>query len=239
MASSSEEDDSQSGVSENPRGKRTGYNQASATLVNPMGYDSIDESQPPRAIDPHTGYFISVESPPTTAADSMTYNQASASFVNPMGYDEVEAALTARSQVRSIFSGGSNHSGRSRPSDKGQKPHIMSTPLRGGHASTKGTDPSQDQSVGEGHASAPASVPRSGGFASAAGVNQRLSQELFESQRAYRTECEEFASIRDALASALVETRTYREEVGAFKMQMNSISEANNQAQEEFRAHGH
>jgi hypothetical protein len=62
-----------------------------------------------------------------------------------------------------------------------------------------------------------------------------LSQELFESQRAYRTECEEFASIRDALASALVETRTYREEVGAFKMQMNSISEANNQAQEEFR----
>ena len=49
MASSSSEDDDphlQSGASEDNAGRRLGYQQASAHLVNPMGYDIIDESQP-------------------------------------------------------------------------------------------------------------------------------------------------------------------------------------------------
>ena len=106
MASSSSEDDgpySQSGASENSAGRRLGYQQASAYLVNPMGYDTIEESQP----------ITSAEAP-------TTYLQASAAFLNPMGYDEVEPIETTRSRVRSIFSGSSNRSGRSRTSDKGQ-----------------------------------------------------------------------------------------------------------------------
>jgi hypothetical protein len=138
MASSSDEDDSHSGVSESPAGRRIGYDQASASLVNPMGYEVIDESKPLPAVDPLTGYNISDHPQPLPAEAPMTYSQASAAFVNTMGYDEVEPIETTRSQVRSIFSGGSNHSGRSRFSDKGQKPFIESTPSVGALPPRKG-----------------------------------------------------------------------------------------------------
>ena len=180
MASSSSEDDdlhSQSGASEDNAGRRLGYQQASAHLLNPMGYDIIVESQP-----------LPAEAP-------TTYHQASAVFVNPMGYDEVEPIETTRSRVRSIFSGSSNHSGRSRASDKGQKPFIEGTHLGGGPASTKGSDLHSDAnlhgSIGVGLAPAKSPVPRSGGFATAAGANQRLNQELSEQTRAFTLECED------------------------------------------------
>ena len=135
-----------------------------------MGYDIIDETQP-----------LQAEAP-------MTDHQASAAFVNPMGYDDMEPIETTRSQVRSIFSGSSGHSGRSRASDKGQKPFIQSTPLGGGSASAKGSalhrDENHDDTVGVGLAPACSPVPRSGGFATAAGVNQRVTQ-VSEQQRAY------------------------------------------------------
>ena len=160
-----------SGVSESLARRRLGYQQASAVLLNPMGYDIIDETQP-----------LQAEAP-------MTYHQASAAFVNSMGYDDMEPIETTRSQVRSIFSGSSGHSGRSRASDRGQKPFIQSTPLGGGSASAKGSalhpDKNHDESVGVGLAPASSSVPRSGGFATAAGVNQHLTQEVSEQRRTY------------------------------------------------------
>ena len=71
LASSSSDDDapySQSGASEDNAGQKLSYQQASASIVNPMGYDVIDEAQP----------VIPVEAP-------TTYLQASAAFLNPMG----------------------------------------------------------------------------------------------------------------------------------------------------------
>jgi hypothetical protein len=158
-----------------------------------------------------------------------------AAYGYTMGYDESEPLATNGSQVDSIFSSSSNHSGRSRFSDKGQKPHIESTPLRGGLASTKGPDLNLDESVGGGPASATARVLRSGGLASAAGVNGRLSQENSEQQRAYTTKCNELKSVRDTLASTLVETEVHHDMVVALELQIDSISEASNLAQEEIR----
>jgi hypothetical protein len=129
MGSSSSEDGS-GGVSESPARGRQRYGQASATLVNPMGYDVADEAdsfQGP-AVDPSTGYNFSDEPQPLPSGAPTTYHQASGACVNPMGYDEVDPE-TVRSKVRSIFSSSSSHhSGQSRISEKGQKPFIQSTP---------------------------------------------------------------------------------------------------------------
>ena len=186
-----------------------------------MGYDIIDESQPLPA------------EPPTTC------HQASTAFVHPTGYDEVEPIETTRSRVRSIFSGSSNHSGRSRASDKGQKPFIEGTHLGGGPASTKGSDLHSEAnlhvSIGVGLAPAKSPVPRSGGFATAAGVNQRLTQELSEQRRAFTLESDEVKSIRAILETTLEESKKHSGNVDALKLQLNSITEAKNMSQDEVK----
>ena len=99
------------------------------------------------------------------------------------------------------------------------------------------------------------SVPRDGGFAAAAGVNQRLTQELSEQTRAFNLEYDEVHSIRVTLGSTLEESKKHEDvnsirvtlgstleeskehsdEVVALELQINSISEASNSAQEDIR----
>ena len=86
-----------------------------------------------------------------------------------------------------------------------------------------------------GLAPAKSPVPRSGGFATAAGVNQRLTQELSEQTRTFTFECEEMRFIRVILGSTLEESKRHSDEVAALKMQLNSIIEANNMSQDEVK----
>ena len=83
-----------------------------------------------------------------------------------------------------------------------------------------------------GSAPAKSPVPRSGGFATAAGVNQRLTQELSEQTRAFNLEYDEVKSIRVILGSTLEESKKHSDDIVALKLQLSSIIEANNMSME-------